>query len=205
MNHFQARGRIMKKIIFYLLFVFLIFFSGMAVANPWTIDPDHSEVRFKIQHIFSFISGRFSDFNGDLVFDPKEPGQAKFNFTVKTKSVNTFNNNRDNHLRSKDFFDAGKYPVMSFVSGKVRLIAGNRYSLEGRMTIKEVTKPLTIEFSYDQPKLHPFVKGSEVAGFSTSFVIDRLDYQVGTGKFFDLGVVGDKVMIEIAMEALRKK
>lgn len=195
----------MKKIIFSLLFIFLVLFSGIAVANPWTVDQDHSEMRFKIQHIFSLISGRFSDFKGDVIFNPDDPGKAEFNFTVRTKSVNTFNNKRDNHLRSKDFFDTGKFPVMTFSSTKVRLLKDNLYALDGKMTIKDVTKPLTIEFLYNPPKPHPFDKGSEVAGFSTSFVIDRLDYNVGGGKFFDLGVVGNKVMIEISMEVLRKK
>lgn len=195
----------MKKIITAAFFLFLILFSGTAQANSWTVDQDHSEIRFEIQHIFSTISGRFSDFKVDVIFDPEDLGKARFNFTIKVKSVNTFKNKRDNHLRSKEFFDAGKFPVMTFASSRITLLKDNVYTLEGMMTIKDVTKPVEIQFSYFGPRQHPFDKASLVAGFATSFVLDRLEYNVGNGKFFDLGVVGNKVRIEISMEALRKK
>ncbi|MBU1342583.1 MAG: YceI family protein [Proteobacteria bacterium] len=195
----------MKKILITAFFLFLTAFSGTSQANHWILDPDHSEVRFEIQHIFSTISGRFSDFKGELEFNPENLGTSRFDFSVAVKSINTLNNKRDTHLRSKDFFDAGNFPVMTFTSSGITHLKDNLYALEGKMKIKDVTKPLKIQFFYYGPKQHPFDDKSMVAGFSTSFVLNRLDYHVGNGKFLSLGVVGDAVRVEISLEGLRKK
>ncbi len=194
------------KIIFKILAVFaLCCFTSTAFAYNWNIDDDHSEIRFEVKHILTTVSGQFSDFKGDIFFNPEDPGKGKFNFTVKVKSVNTHNGKRDNHLRSKDFFSADKYSEMSFKSSKIDHIKDNRYSLEGLMTIKDVTKKMHFEFVFFQPQIHPFDKKKWVAGFKTVFAISRLDFKVGNGKFLKMGVVGEKVAVEISIEALRKK
>lgn len=195
----------MKKTGIAAFFLVLILFSGTGLAGQWQVDHDHSEIRFEIQHIFSTVSGRFSDFKGELVFDPADLDNSRFDFTVKVKSVNTFNNKRDTHLRSKDFFDADKYPVMRYQSSKIIRLKDNVYALEGLMSIKDVTKPLKMEFFHYGPRQHPFDKKSSVTGFTSGFSLNRLDYHVGSGKFFDLGIVGNKVEVEISMEALKKK
>lgn len=194
------------KTLFRSLIVFsLFFFSSYASASQWTTDADHSEIRFKIKHILTTISGQFTEFNGNLLFDPQTPEAGKFDFTVNVKSVDTNNGKRDNHLRSKDFFDADKFPQMKFTSSKIYHLKDNRYALEGVMTIKDVSQKIQIEFEFFPPQPHPFDKKKNVAGFHTTFTIPRLAYHVGNGKFLKMGVVGSDVEVEIAMEALTKK
>ncbi len=194
------------KTLFRSLIVFsLFFFSSYASASQWTTDADHSEIRFKIKHILTTVSGQFTEFSGNLLFDPQTPEAGKFDFTVNVKSVDTNNGKRDNHLRSKDFFDADKFPQMTFTSSQIHHLKDNRYVLEGVMTIKDVSQKIQIEFEFFPPQPHPFDKKKNVAGFQTNFIIPRLAYHVGDGKFLKMGVVGSDVEVEIAMEALTKK
>ena len=194
------------KTLFRSLIVFSLFFcASSASAFQWTIDADHSEIRFKINHILTTVSGQFTEFTGDVQFDPQTPDAGKFDFTVSVKSVDTNNGKRDNHLRSKDFFDADKFPEMKFQSSKIYHLKDNRYALEGVMTIKDVSRKIQIEFDFFPPQTHPFDKKKNVAGFQTNFIISRLAYHVGDGKFLKMGVVGSDVEVEIAMEALTEK
>lgn len=194
------------KTLFRSLIVFsLFFFSSYASAFQWTIDADHSEIRFKINHILTTVSGQFTEFNADVLFNPETPEAGKFDFTVTVKSVDTNNGKRDNHLRSKDFFNADKFSEMRFKSSKIHHLKDNRYALEGLMTIKDVSQKIQIEFEFFQPQPHPFDKKKNVAGFQANFTIPRLTYHVGNGKFLKMGVVGRDVEVEIAMEALTEK
>ncbi len=195
----------MKKFSKLLAIFALCCFASTAYAYKWNIDEDHSEIRFEVKHILTTVSGQFADFKGDIFFNPEDPGKGKFNFVVKVKSVNTHNGKRDSHLRSKDFFNSEKFPEMTFNSSKITHIKDNRYSLEGMMTIKDVTKKMNFEFLFFKPQMHPFNKKKWVAGFKTVFVIPRLDFKVGNGKFLKMGVVGKDVDVEISIEALRKK
>lgn len=194
----------MKKILLITCFV-LILWPLQLMAYEWEIDAAHSEIRFEIKHIYSSVSGRFSDFSGNVFFNPAQLDKSKFDFTVKVDSIDTHIDKRDNHLRSPDFFDAGKYPLMSFKTTRVTHKSGNRYDLEGILTIKDVSKDIVVEFIYWGQKPNPFKKEMLVSGFDCRFSIDRLDYHVGNGKFFKMGVVGKDVSITITLEATRKK
>ena len=195
----------MKNLIRFLSLFVLVFFSSQVSASQWSIDADHSEIRFEIKHILTTVSGQFAEFKGDIVFDPDKLDVGKFDFTVNVNSVDTNNGKRDNHLRSKDFFYSDKFPEMKFKSSKISHLKGNRYALEGMMTIKDVTKKINIEFQFFQPQPHPFDKKKNVSGFQTNFIIPRLDYNVGNGKFLKMGVVGSDVEVELTMEALTAK
>ncbi len=192
---------------FFRFLIVSVFFivSSPTMAYEWKIDHDHSEIRFEVKHIHTAVSGQFSDFNGELFFNPEHLDKSGFNFMVKVKSVNTRNGKRDNHLRSKDFFDSDTFPAMKFESSKITHIKENRYAMEGLMTIKDVTKKMDLEFVFFTPKQHPFDKKKLVAGMETFFTIPRLDFHVGNGKFLKMGVVGKDVKVKISLEALRKK
>ncbi len=194
----------MKKI---LLIVFSLILLGQmpAMAHEWKLDPAHSGVLFEIKHIYSTVRGHFSDFTGDVFFDPDNLEKSKFDFAVKVDSINTNNGKRDNHLRSDDFFSERKYPEMTFTSSRVYHLEGNKYILEGKMTIKDVTKPLTLEFIYWGQKENPFKTKEMVTGFDSRFKINRLDYSVGDGRFYKMGVVGKDVDILITLEMIRNK
>jgi polyisoprenoid-binding protein YceI len=124
---------------------------------------------------------------------------------VNVKSVDTNNGKRDNHLRSKDFFNSNKFPVMTFKSTKITHKNDNIYELKGVMTIKNVTKEMNLLFHFFEPKQHPADKKKLVSGFKTDFTFSRFDFKVGNGKFLKMGVVGEDVHVEIVFEALRKK
>ncbi len=192
----------MKHISKILTISTILLLAPMVWASQWQIDPDHTEVRFEINHILTTVSGQFTQFEGDIFFNPDKPETGKLNFIVKVISVDTNNGKRDTHLRSKDFFEADKYPEMRFTSTKISKLSHSTFALEGMMTIKDVSKKIQTQFKFISPKPHPFAKGKKVGGFVTQFTIPRLDYHVGTGKFLKMGVVGSDVLVEISMEAL---
>lgn len=192
----------MKRVYIFSIITAILFLGSPASASTWQVDPDHTEIRFEVTHILTGVSGQFTDFRGDIFFDPKNPATGRFNFSVDINSVDTNNGKRDNHLRSKDFFDADKFKQMTFRSSNIVMLKENTYQMEGDLTIKDVTKTIQIQFDFFPPKPHPFAKGKNVAGFITRFTIARLDYHVGNGKFLKMGVVGPDVDVHIVMEAL---
>jgi len=194
----------MKKILFLLLILVGAGSSG-AAANEWKLDLSHSNVLFDVRHIYSSVGGRFPDFTGKVFFDPAQPEKSSCEFVVKVDSIDTANGKRDNHLRADDFFAAKSHPKMTFKSKTVKPLSGNTYLLTGDMTIRDVTKEVEMEFTYLGQKEHPFKKGQIVAGFETRLTIDRLDYNVGNGKFYKMGVVGKEVNIFVSLEMTRKK
>ncbi len=195
----------MKKIAgIFTVFLCLSVFSGAALAEPekWEIDKDHTSIYFDVRHTYATVRGLFDDFSGTLVLDPDNPGASSIEFTVRVASINTNIAQRDNHLRSDDFFAADKFPVMTFKSTDVKSVKGNKYIITGSLTIKDVTKMIEVPFTYYGMKENPLKKGQMVAGFEADFVINRLDYHVGTGQFADMGVVGKDVRIVVTLEAL---
>lgn len=194
----------MKRYILVLLSLLLLA-ATQAMAYEWKMDPAHSAVMFEIKHIYSTVRGHFSTFSGDVFFNPNDLKGSKFDFTVEVDSINTNIGKRDNHLRSGDFFDAKKYPQMVFRSSRVSHTGGNKYLLEGKMTVKDVTKPMKLEFLLLGQKDSAFKKDKVVGGFETRFKIDRFDFNVGTGKFYKMGVVGKEVDVLISLEMTRNK
>jgi polyisoprenoid-binding protein YceI len=194
----------MKKIILIFLSLFLLG-QTQAMGYTWKIDPDHSGVLFDIRHIYATIRGHFSDFTGDVNFDPENLEKSKFDFVVKINSIDTNNDRRDTYLRSDVFFDANKYPVMTFKSNSVSHISGNKYLIKGKLTIKDVTKDIALHFTYLGQKDDPLRKSKMIAGFDSRFNINRFDFHVGDGRFYKRGVIGKDVDILITLEVLRDR
>jgi polyisoprenoid-binding protein YceI len=194
----------MKKIVLMLLFL-LALGPFQALAQQWNIDQVHTNFYFDIKHTFSTVRGQFMGFTGDVFFDPNNPAKSKFDFVIKVDSVDTKVGKRDTHLRSPDFFDAAKYPVMTFKSSRVSQAGENKYKVEGTLTIKDVSKDIDLEFVYHGQKENPLKKGEIVAGLDTKLTIDRLAYHVGDGKFYKMGVVGKDVDVLFTLELLRDK
>ncbi|MBW2467226.1 MAG: YceI family protein [Deltaproteobacteria bacterium] len=194
----------MKKIIF-LILLFIVVWPLQAAAQQWKIDYAHTNIYFDVRHTYVPVRGQFMDFTGDVYFDPDNPGKSRFDFVIKVDSVDTKIGKRDTHLRSPDFFDTGKYPVMTFKSSKVSHGGDNKYIVEGTLTIKDVSRKLILEFVYHGQKDNPVKPGEIVAGLETGLTIDRLAYNVGDGKFYKLGVVDKDVNILFVLELLRDK
>ena len=185
--------------------VWMFALNAQASAPSWRIDEAHSGIYFGIQHIYSTVHGHFNEFDGEIRFDPDNLGQSRFDFTVTVKSINTNITKRDGHLLSDDFFDAKKYPKMTFKSTAIKHLNGNGYSVEGVLTVKEVSRTVTIPFTYFGSKPNPFNPKQLVAGFEARMTIDRMEYHVGNGKFLKMGVVGKDVTVTITIEATRNK
>ncbi|MBU4316418.1 MAG: YceI family protein [Proteobacteria bacterium] len=190
-----------------LLVISGLLFSSLAFAEPqkWDMDKAHSSIYFDIKHIYATVRGGFTDFSGLVVFDPENKETGSVEFEVKVDSVNTGINKRDDHLRSEDFFDIGKYPLMSFKSTGVKRLSDDQYALEGDLTLKDVTKKVSIPFAFLGLRENPLRAGSYVAGFEADFTLDRLEYHVGTGKFYDMGVLGKDVRIVVSLEVMKDK
>jgi polyisoprenoid-binding protein YceI len=194
----------MKKILYFLLF-FILTIPAQVMAETWQLDPVHSNFFFDVKHIYSTVRGQFADFSGQVDFDPAQPEKSRFDFTIKVDSIDTKEGKRDTHLRSPDFFEAKKYPEITFRSTKVTKASDNKFIVAGKLTIKDVTKDQDIVFDYQGQKENPLKSGELVAGLDAGLSIDRLEYHVGTGKFYKLGAVGKDVDILITLELLRDK
>lgn len=198
----------MKKTILIVLIVGLIAVTAPqahSAAPQWTFDPVHSGLFFDIRHIYSATRGYFEAYSGDFRFDPDKPEASQFDIVVKTKSLTTHHDRRDKHVFSEDFLDVKQFPEIRFKSNNIRRIDGNQYEVEGALTIKDVTKTVTIPFDFLGVRDNPFDSKQLVAGFEGRITIDRLEYNVGSGKYYEMGAVGKDVDILISLEMLRDK
>ena len=186
-----------------LMFVALVL-SGQAAT--WNVDKAHSSIGFKVSHmVISKVNGNFKQFDGTIeapMMDEKKLDleNSAVSMTVDVASIDTDNEDRDKHLRSEDFFDVVQYPSMTFVSKEVIPQEGNKFKLVGDLTIKDVTKEVTFDGTFNGVVTDPW--GNTKAGFSAETTINRQDFNVEWNKTLDAGglVVGDDVEIMIEME-----
>jgi len=197
------------KILFSLLFVALLTIvtahSGFGATQSWTLDKAHSNIYFGVEHIFSEIRGHFNEFSVAVNFDSDDLANSSFMFEIRVDSIDTNISKRDKHLQSADFFDAGKYPTISFTSKTISDKGDGLFEISGTLTIKDQEYPLLIPLQLAGIKDHPTAKGQLVAGFNGSVTIDRLAYGVGNGKFYDLGIIGKEVDVLVSLELLSPK
>ena len=182
--------------------VFCLLLSGNNVfaQNIYKIDRSHSSIGFAVKHLMiSTTRGEFTDFTGEIQFDPENLSSFSADIVIKTKSIDTRNEKRDGHLRNSDFFDVEKYPTLRF-KGKQLVKNGDGYDLTGNLTIKAVTKEITIPVTIAGPIQR---KDGEVIGLSGEIIINRQDYGVSWSKTMDQGglMVDNNVKIIIELEA----
>ena len=174
-----------------------------AVAGTWTIDQSHSVLNFKIRHIFSKTGGTFGEWGGSLEFDGADPATLAGAVTIKTASINTENEDRDNHLRSPDFFNVEEFPTITFVSKSAEQRDGE-WVLVGDFTMLGVTKEIEIPFEFMGAGANPW--GQTVAGFSGSVTVNRKDFGMVWNKALDAGgaILGEDVTIDLEIEAVEQ-
>ena len=180
--------------------------AGAVLADPvtYTIDPAHSQVGFNVRHFFSRVPGRFTDFEGNVTFDDKDAAKSSVDVTIKTASISTNNDRRDNHLRSNDFFAADSFPTITFKSTKVTPAGENKYKVDGNLTIRGITKPVTLEATF----LGAGAVGQMGmrAGWEATTTVNRKDFNVSWNKVLDQGgtMLGDDVAIQIGVEGMKR-
>jgi len=177
---------------------------ALAETETFTLDKVHSQVGFKVRHFVSKVNGRFGDYEGTVNIDRAKPEASSVEITIKTESINTDNAQRDGHLKSPDFFDAAKYPTITFKSTKVVAKGNNAYDVTGNFTLHGVTKEITVPVSFMGFIKDP--RGGEKAGFEASTVINRKDYGIVWNQTLDAGgtVLGDEVTVDLNFEANKK-
>lgn len=178
--------------------------SSALAAETFVVDQAHSEVGFQIRHFTSKVRGRFTDFEGTVQIDRTKLGAAAVEFAIRTASINTDNADRDEHLRSADFFDVKKYPEIRFRSSKVVAKGKDRFDVQGTLTMHGVGKPVSLAVS-----LLGFANAgdTEKAGFEASVVLNRKDFGIVWNNALEGGgfVLSDEVWVSINIEADRKK
>jgi polyisoprenoid-binding protein YceI len=184
----------------------LALFAGPASAQleTYQLDAAHSSPTFKIRHFFTQVSGRFSDFAGVLHVDRAKPENSHIEITIQAASITTENEKRDNHLRSADFFDVEKFPLITFKSTKIEPGgAPNRYLVTGDFTMLGVTRPVVV--TVDALGFADFPGMGYRGGFAATATINRKDFGMQWNKVLDAGgtMLGDEVQIDFPIEVVR--
>lgn len=170
--------------------------------KKWKVDPSHSTIRFEINHFFVPVPGKFSEFKADIAFDPQNLAESAVTITIPVSSIDTDNEKRDKHLQSGDFFDAKKWPEMTFVSSSFKKTGDDSFSMTGSLSIRDVTKQVEIPFTVlGMEKVKKSMLGkTEILGIKIEWNLDRTEYGVGTGSWAATTVVGDDVSIRAFLE-----
>ncbi len=177
------------------------------VAAPapivWKIDLAHSDLSFRIRHLVSKVTGTINSWSGSITADPAALGGGSVEFTADMSTIDTRNAKRDEDLKSADFFEVAKYPTVTFKSTKVTA-NGSNLVVVGDLTMKGVTKPVTLNVEYLGTTGTPAV-GKQKIGFHATGKLNRLDYGVTWNRAAEGGgvVLGDEVEIDINIEATR--
>jgi polyisoprenoid-binding protein YceI len=170
----------------------------------WVFDPTHSNADFSVRHMMiSTVRGGFKDVSGKLNFDPQNPAASYVEATIQTASVWTGINDRDNHLRSGDFFDVANYPAMTFKSTAVEVVNPTHAKVTGDLTIRDVTRPVVLEVEFIGEQKNPFT-GKSSAGFSATTAINREDFGLTWNVALEAGgwLVGKDIKISLDIEAV---
>lgn len=179
---------------------------ALADATQWTLDPVHTEVNFEIPYMMvSSVDGRFLKFHGKITLDEKNISASKVDVKVDVSSIDTGNSERDKHLRSKEFFWAEKYPEAHFVSTKVTA-DGTGYDVQGKLTIRGVTKPVTLKLSALSPEITD-PAGHTLRATKATVTIDRKAFGVDWNKTLDSGgvLVGNKAKLTLKVILIKQE
>jgi polyisoprenoid-binding protein YceI len=173
------------------------------VPGTWAVDPAHSEIGFTVRHLMSKVRGKFEEYEGEIVI-AENPLESSANATIQLDSVNTGTPQRDDHLRSSDFFEVDENPVMTFETTAVRA-DGDSYVVTGDLTIKGVTRPVDLDVEFLGVGPDPW--GGTRAGFEATTKINRKDFGLTYNIPLegDKVVIGDQVSIHLQVEAVLQK
>lgn len=196
----------MKKIIISISTIIALALPTFALATTWTIDPDHSNIGFKVRHLMvSNVKGSFEKHTGTVEINDKDITKSKVEVSIDTSSINTNVQKRDEHLRSADFFDVAKYPAMTFVSKKVVKNGKDKLKVTGDLTLHGVTKAVVLDVEgLSQESKDPW--GNIRKGATASTKINRKDFGLVWNAALETGgvAVGEEVTITLEVEMIKK-
>jgi polyisoprenoid-binding protein YceI len=174
--------------------------------STWAIDPTHSEVLFKVKHlVISTVTGKFNQFDAKFTTESDDFSDAQIEFSADINSISTNNEQRDGHLKSDDFFNAEKFPQLTFVSTEFKKVAGSDYKLKGNLTIRDITKEVVLDVEHGG--VADDFYGNTKAGFEIEGKISRKEFGLTWNGITEAGgvVVGDEVKLILNIQfALQK-
>lgn len=171
----------------------------------WQIDTAHSQIQFTVRHLMiSKVRGSFEKFSGTVALDESAPANTTVDVQIETGSVNTREPQRDGHLRSPDFFNSEDFPLMTFKSKRVDVVDGHHAKLIGDLTIRDVTREVTLDVEYLGQAKSPW--GTTSAGFTATTKINRKDWNLTWNQALETGgvLVGEEVEISIELELVKQ-
>lgn len=187
----------MKSILFTVASLLAL---STANAQTWAVDKAHSGVGFTVTHnLLSEVDGKFKTFDATINSAKPDLSDAVFTFSADVNSISTENERRDGHLKSPDFFDAAKFPTLTFKSTSFKKVEGKKYKLAGDLTMHGVTKPVTLDVVMNGPVTAKGMGGKEQekAGFKATGTLKRSDFNVGT---IPVVVVSDEIELKVTGE-----
>ncbi|MFP5470238.1 MAG: YceI family protein [Bacteroidia bacterium] len=173
-------------------------------TTKWVLDPTHSEVVFKVKHLMiSNVKGEFRTFNAELISEGENFENAKIKASIDAVSVFTNNNDRDNHLKSADFFDAENHKELTFVSSSISKVDDENYKIKGLLAIKGMSKEVEVDAEFGGIAKDPW--GNEKAGFSLSTTINRKDWGLNWNAALETGgvLVGEEIKINAEVQFVK--
>ena len=176
--------------------------QGTAV---WSIDPAHSNVEFSVRHLMiATVKGRFADVEGTVTIDEQEPSRSIADVRIKAASIDTRAEQRDNHLRSADFFDTEKFPLITYRSRKVEQKGRDRFTVTGDLTMHGVTRAVVLTAVEEGRARDPW--GNDRVAFSASAKVDRKEFGLQWNQALETGgvMVGDDIRISLDVELVRQ-
>jgi polyisoprenoid-binding protein YceI len=174
------------------------------LTGTWTVDAAHSRVGFTARHaMVTKVRGAFHDFTASAQLNAENPADSHIDVTIEVASVNTGNEQRDGHLRTNDFFDAPNHPQITFTSTRVEQTAEDTFAVTGDLTIKGITRPVTVEFVYTGSAVDPY--GNTRIGFEGISTINRSDFGITFNATLETGgmLVSDKITLEFDISAIK--
>lgn len=180
--------------------------AATAQTTSWQIDPVHSSITFGVDYmVLTEVTGNFSDFGGTLQQHGGDFTKSKVNVSIKTSSINTENEKRDGHLRSPDFFDAQKFPEITFASKSFEKQTANEYQIMGDLTMHGVTKPVVISAKYTGQAKDPW--GNTRQGFKGTTTINRADFGIKYNSVLETGslLIGENVDVTLNIQLIKQQ
>ncbi|MFE2378802.1 YceI family protein [Streptomyces sp. NPDC059398] len=175
------------------------------LTGSYVLDPAHTRIGFVARHaMITKVRGSFAEFEGTLQLDGADPAQSRVAVTIKTDSIDTGNEQRDGHLRTNDFLDAPNYPQITFTSTGIEQLDDSHFRLSGDLTIKDTSKPISIDFELTGSAQDPF--GNQRVGFEGEVAISRKEYGMTWNATLEGGgvLVGDRVVLEFDVSAIKQ-
>jgi len=175
-----------------------------SLTGAYTLDASHSRIGFVARHaMITKVRGSFTDFAGTGYFDAENPANSQLSVNIKAASIDTGNADRDAHLRTNDFFDLEQYPEITFASTKIDVVDDSTYQVTGDLTMKGVTKAITVDFDFTGAAVDPF--DNQRVGLEGRVTVNRKDWGINWNAALEAGgvLVGEKVVLEFEISAVK--